>query len=100
MNIRLVRESDAEPLAALYRANREYLAPFEPDREDSFFTTDGQGQRLAAVLAEHGQGRAYPYVIESGGRLAGRITVSNVVRGPFCSGSLGYWVAADWPAAA
>jgi len=93
--VRLVRESDAAPLAALYRANREYLAPFEPDREESFFTTAGQARRLAAVLAEHGQGRAYPYVIEVAGRPAGRITVSNVVRGPFCSGSMGYWVAAD-----
>ena len=93
--VRLVREADAAPLAELYRANREYLAPFEPDREESFFTTAGQARRLAAVLAEHGQGRAYPYVIEVAGRPAGRITVSNVVRGPFCSGSMGYWVAAD-----
>jgi ribosomal-protein-alanine N-acetyltransferase len=93
--VRPARESDAAPLAALYRANREYLAPFEPEREESFFTPAGQGRRLTAVLAEHGQGRAYPYVIEVGGRLAGRINVSNVVRGPFCSGSLGYWVAAD-----
>lgn len=28
------------------------------------------------------------------GRPAGRVTVSNVAYGPFCSGSLGYWVAA------
>jgi len=87
--VRAVRESDAAPLAALYRANREYLAPFEPAREESFFTAAGQEQRFAAVLAERQQGRVHPYLIEMGGRLAGRITVSNVARGPFCSGSLG-----------
>jgi ribosomal-protein-alanine N-acetyltransferase len=29
------------------------------------------------------------------GSPAGRVTVTNVARGAFCSGSLGYWVAAD-----
>lgn len=86
---------DSVHVAELYRANREYLAPFEPVREDDFYTADGQATRLAALLAEREQGRAYPYVIEIDGRLAGRVTVTNVARGPFCSGSLGYWVAAD-----
>lgn len=47
------------------------------------------------MLAEREQGRAYPYpyLIEIDGRLAGRVTVTNVARGPFCSVSLGYWVA-------
>ena len=47
------------------------------------------------TASEREQRRAYPYLIEFDGRLAGRVTVTNVARGPFCSGSLGYWVAAD-----
>ena len=87
--------ADSAPLAALYRANRDYLAPFEPTRDEAFFTADGQTSRITDLLTEHAQGRAYPYVIEVGGHLAGRVTVTNVARGPFCSGSIGYWVAAD-----
>ena len=93
--VRPLAATDSAALAALYRANRNYLAPFEPLREEAFFTLDGQAARVTDLLAEHAQGRAYPYVIEVAGRLAGRITVTNVARGPFCSGSLGYWVAAD-----
>jgi ribosomal-protein-alanine N-acetyltransferase len=95
MQVRPARVEDAGPLAALYLDNRDYLAPFEPVRNEAFFTEAGQGARLAALLVEQEQGRAYPYVIEADGRLVGRITITNVARGPFCSGSLGYWIAAD-----
>jgi ribosomal-protein-alanine N-acetyltransferase len=93
--VRPLDSGDGALLAALYRANRGYLAPFEPTRDEAFFTADGQTARITDLLAEHEQGRAFPYVIELGGRLAGRVTVTNVVLGPFRSGSLGYWVAAD-----
>jgi [ribosomal protein S5]-alanine N-acetyltransferase len=95
VSVRPAQVEDSEPLAALYRANRGYLAPFEPLRDEDFFSSDGQAVRLAALLTEREQGRAYPYLVEVDGRLAGRVSVTNVVRGPFCSGSLGYWVAAD-----
>ena len=81
-------------LAALHRENRAYLAPFEPIRDEEFFTPAGQATRLAVLQADAEQGRAYPYVIEVDGQIAGRVTVTNVARGAFCSGSLGYWVAA------
>ncbi|MGY1722192.1 GNAT family N-acetyltransferase [Blastococcus sp. SYSU DS0533] len=94
--VRPAHRDDAGPLAALHRANRHHLAPFEPHRDEDFFTTRGQGRRLTALLDQHADGVAHPYVIEVRGELAGRVTVTNVSRGPFCSGSLGYWVAAAW----
>jgi hypothetical protein len=39
--IRLLTSDDAE-LAALYLANREFLTPFEPERDEEFFTAAGQ----------------------------------------------------------
>ena len=36
--LRLVGEDDAAVLADLVRANREFLAPWEPARDDAFFT--------------------------------------------------------------
>ena len=39
---------DADDLAALYARNREFLRPFEPDRDDRFFTADGQRARELA----------------------------------------------------
>jgi ribosomal-protein-alanine N-acetyltransferase len=94
VGVRPARREDAQLLAALYRDNRVHLAPFEPERGEDFFTDQGQARRLADLIDQHVQGRAYPYIIEVDGRPVGRVTATNVVHGPFCSGSLGYWVAA------
>lgn len=92
--VRQARVDDSEALVFAYRTNRQYLAPFEPLRDENFYTVEGQAARLQALLAERQQERAYPYLIEVGNQIVGRVTVTNVSRGPFCSGSLGYWVAA------
>jgi ribosomal-protein-alanine N-acetyltransferase len=89
VSVRSVSLGDAPELTALLRANREFLAPWDPVRDDGYFTVDGQRQLLRAVLeSEAGE----PHVIEVDGAIAGRINLNNVVRGPFQSASLGYWV--------
>jgi ribosomal-protein-alanine N-acetyltransferase len=95
VTIRLLRLEDAEALAELYVDNRAYLAPYEPERAAMFYTTAGQTESISGLLQLFEQGRAYPYVIEVGGAIAGRINVTNVARGPFCSANLGYWVCAS-----
>ncbi len=90
--IRLVAADDAQVLAELRTANREFLAPWEPTRAEDFFTTDGQREAIDTVLGEHERGITVPNVILSDGRVVGRVTLSNIVRGPFESCNLGYWV--------
>ncbi|WP_329166154.1 GNAT family N-acetyltransferase [Streptomyces sp. NBC_01387] len=86
--------SDAEPLAAAYRRNREHLRPWEPDRPESFFTGAGQLDRLRSTLADRDAGRVLPWVMEetTSGRLVGTITLNSIALGPFRSATLGYWV--------
>lgn len=86
--IRPLRPEDAEELAALYRANREFLAPFEPPRPDEFFTPEGQLERVERQLADG----AHRFAIIDGETIAGTINVSNVVHGAFRSANLGYFV--------
>jgi ribosomal-protein-alanine N-acetyltransferase len=43
-------------------------------------------------LERHAQGALVPHVILVNGRIAGRITLNEIVRGPFQSCRLGYWV--------
>ena len=75
---------DAEELTRLLVANREAHAPFKPARPDGYFTVEGQRERLAS--SEHLYG-----IIEDD-VLVGVITLSTVVRGPFQSATVGYWV--------
>ncbi|WP_380163909.1 GNAT family N-acetyltransferase [Jannaschia sp. R86511] len=92
VRIRLVAEDDAAALTGLLRRNREFLAPWEPHREDAFFTEDVQRDQLRTVLARHRAGTAVPLLIVADRRIAGRITVNDIVRGAFQSAHLGYWV--------
>jgi ribosomal-protein-alanine N-acetyltransferase len=92
---RLLTVDDAAEMAAALRANREFMRPSDPYRSDDYYTDDGQRQVLADLLRQHEAGTALPHAIVVDGRLAGRITITNIVRGPFLSGSLGYWVAQE-----
>jgi ribosomal-protein-alanine N-acetyltransferase len=86
--IRPLRPEDAEELAALYRANREFLAPFEPVRPESFFTTAGQRARIE----QHAARGQHPFAILDSGAVAGLINVFAVIPDGIESCAIGYWV--------
>jgi ribosomal-protein-alanine N-acetyltransferase len=94
VRIRLVQPSDAEVLARLVIHNREFLAPYEPVRQDSYFTLGGQKEAVGDSLSRHVAGSQVPFVIlDDSGTVVGRINLNNVARGAFQSASLGYWLA-------
>jgi ribosomal-protein-alanine N-acetyltransferase len=91
--IRQAVPADARVLSALYRSERTFLAPFEPDRGESFFTEATQRVRLAELAERRRAGAGDAWVILDDGEAAGVISLSNVVRGPFQSANVGYFVA-------
>jgi [ribosomal protein S5]-alanine N-acetyltransferase len=91
---RLITPDDAPILAELVRANRDFLAPWEPVRADDQFTEEGQRVAIQAALAEHAHGRSLPCVMaDPDGAVVGRINLNNIVRGAAQCASLGYWLA-------
>jgi ribosomal-protein-alanine N-acetyltransferase len=91
---RLLEPGDAEQLAALVVRNREFLAPWEPVRPDAYFTLDGQVAVITEALERYEDGQQLPRVIvDEFGTVVGRINLNNIVRGPFESASVGYWLA-------
>ena len=92
---RIISAADAPELADLVVENREFMRPFEPPRTESFFTAEGQLAAIEDALDRHAQGATLPHVITDSGRIAGRITLNGIVRGPFLSCSVGYWVSQD-----
>ena len=92
---RLVTLDDVPVLVELLRVNRDFLAPWDPIRADDYFTVDGQHAVIRALLEQHEEGSTLPRVIlNEAGCVAGRITLNEIVRGPFQSCSLGYWLSA------
>lgn len=90
---RVAALADAAALAAQLRANREFLAPWVPVREDSYFTIETQLKILESELDGYARGTMVPLVIlDEDGRLAGRLQINGIARGAFQSASIGYWV--------
>jgi ribosomal-protein-alanine N-acetyltransferase len=82
----------AIPLAELYRANRTFLAPYQPLADDSFYTPQAQLDRVDATRRRARADESYSYAVELEGAIVGTLTISDVVRGSFQSAHLGYWV--------
>jgi [ribosomal protein S5]-alanine N-acetyltransferase len=83
--IRRLTLDDAARLVELLLANRESHARYEPDRSDGFYTIAAQRERIGS--SEH----LYA-IVDVDGELAGIVSLSNLVRGPFRSANVGYWV--------
>jgi ribosomal-protein-alanine N-acetyltransferase len=83
---------DAAWLARLHAENRDFLAPFEPERPDGFCTEAGQLAHVEGAVRARADDVAYAFAIVAEGEPAGTITLSNVARGPFQNANVGYWV--------
>lgn len=96
--IRLPRHADA-PLMVRYRVdNRAHFAPWEPRREEAYFTLEACRRAITEGLDAARADRAYPLLVfdPDGREVLAAITLSNIARGVFQAGHLGYGVAARW----
>ncbi|MEU2420457.1 GNAT family protein [Streptomyces sp. NPDC007851] len=95
--LRPLAVGDAGALSVAYTANRGHLEPWEPVRPESFFTVEGQTERIDGLLKQAADGVMLPLLMESAGtgRIVGAITLTGISLGPFCSSYVGYWVAGD-----
>ncbi|MBW9208881.1 GNAT family N-acetyltransferase [Mumia sp. zg.B21] len=93
ISIRALTVHDSPHLADLYRGDRDFLTHWDPQRPDVFYTDDGQADAVRATVRECAEGRMWSGVVLEGSRLVGRVSLNGIVRGPFRSCSLGYWIA-------
>lgn len=93
--IRNLAADDAPALAAAYRRNRDHLAPWDPRRQESFYTDQGQAAAVATQLESARNGLLAAWVLCRDEEIVGRVNLNNIVMGVLRSGSLGYWVDAE-----
>ena len=99
VGIRLLHGDDGHALAEAYTRNRQHLAPWEPYRSDAFYTAPLQRELIRTRREQLALGTEVPWVLvegsgssSAGRRIVGTITLTGIVRGPFLSANLGYWV--------
>ncbi|MGS6583540.1 ribosomal protein S5-alanine N-acetyltransferase [Vibrio diabolicus] len=93
--LRTAEIGDADMITEYFQANREYLKPFEPKREEAFFSVNGWLQKLIKLNELHRMGLGYYCLLvrASSGEMLGTISFSNLSRFPFYSCNVGYSLA-------
>jgi ribosomal-protein-alanine N-acetyltransferase len=93
--VRPFARADLDALHEARLRNRAFLEPFEPVRDEAFFTRAAQAREITLDMEAWAHGSGYAFAIldaADGDRLVGRVALSNVVRGPWQNATLGYWV--------
>jgi [ribosomal protein S5]-alanine N-acetyltransferase len=90
-----LRRGDAAEWSRLRLANESWLRPWEPSAGVAWsvrHTPAAYRVMRRSVARRARAGTSMPFAVRVEGRLAGQVTVDNIVRGALRSGSLGYWI--------
>jgi [ribosomal protein S5]-alanine N-acetyltransferase len=90
-----LRRRDAVEWSRLRLDNEDWLRPWEPTAAQPWAQRHSPASYRAmrtAVARRARLGTALPFAIRVEGRLAGQVTIDNIVRGALRSGYLGYWI--------
>lgn len=97
--LRVPVPADAEEMAAFVSRNREHFAPWEPDRDEEYYTVGRWRTVLERVVDGVRDGALLQLVLcpkASGGPgIVGKCTLSEIVRGPFQAAYLGFGLDRD-----
>ncbi|WP_040157805.1 GNAT family N-acetyltransferase [Nigerium massiliense] len=92
---RRVRPEDADALAALVQRNREFLKPWEPQRDEAHYTVAGQRAGIDAALEQYERGLMVPQVILDDVDIVGRVFLTGIAYGAARSCDITYWVSGE-----
>ena len=90
-----LRRRDAAEWSRLRVANEDWLSRWEPSNGLPWRArhTPATYRAMRRVVARRARlGTYLPFAIRVAGRLAGPVTLANIVRGALRSGYLGYWI--------
>lgn len=96
--LRLGTNDDIAAILHYYRVNRAYLAPFEPQRPDSFYTRDFWKNVLALRATDFHTGYAVKLLMflqAEPDQVIGTINLNTLVRGALHGATLGYGLSAQ-----
>lgn len=96
VSLKLASPDQAEDYLNYYRENREFLMEFEPLRDPSFYTLDGQRKTLEEYYKAYLNGQAINFSVYLKDQLIGKVQLSNLIYGGFRSSNLGYALHKDF----
>ncbi|MBY7815187.1 ribosomal protein S5-alanine N-acetyltransferase [Vibrio fluvialis] len=93
--LRTAEFDDAARISNYFTVNRDYLKPWEPKREEAFFSELGWQQRLIKLNELHKMSLGFYLLIidADSDEMLGTISFSNISRFPFYACNVGYSLA-------
>lgn len=88
--LRNLTPMNAEEVLEYYKKNKNHLAPFEPTKDNNFYTVEAQRRFLNKSYREFLNGTNVDLGIFKEERLIGKIKISRILHGSFKNGVLGY----------
>ena len=95
--LRPLASDDVELINRYEKTNREHLRPWEPQRDEQYFTLENAETRVELQVASMQAGDAVFFLLlePESGELLGRCNYTNIVRGVFQACHLGFSLAAS-----
>ncbi|MFD2177408.1 GNAT family N-acetyltransferase [Veronia pacifica] len=95
LNICTITSSDVAAITTYFQQNREFLRPWEPRRNESFFSYEGWDRRVNQLVELAHHKMCFYFLIRENGDpdVRGLITYSNVSMYPSYSAVVGYSMA-------
>ncbi|WP_261815325.1 ribosomal protein S5-alanine N-acetyltransferase [Vibrio gallicus] len=96
--VRSARKNDADILAAYFQRNRAFLKPWDPVRDESFYTESGWKFKIHHLveLEKLSQSLYFMILDETEQQVLGIISFSNICGYPFHACNLGYSLDEQW----
>ena len=93
--LRNLTPMNAEEVLEYYKKNKNHLAPFEPAKDNNFYTLEAQKRFLNKSYREFLSGTNVDLGIFKEEKLIGKIKISRILHGSFKNGILGYSIDED-----
>lgn len=95
VSLRNLTPMNAEEVLEYYKKNKNHLAPFEPTKDNNFYTVETQKKNLSKSYKELLAGTNIELGIFKEEKLIGKIKLSRIIHGSFKNGILGYSIDED-----
>lgn len=96
IELRNLTPENAEEMLDYYIRNKDFLQPFEPAREESFYTIEVQKRILIESFRQYLNGTTLNLGIYKENTLIGKVKLSNIVMGILRSANVGYSLDKDY----
>ncbi|WP_321885533.1 ribosomal protein S5-alanine N-acetyltransferase [Paraburkholderia bannensis] len=97
LKLQALDTADAAELLQYQLDNRQHLQPWEPLRDDAFYTIEAIQRRIAGMVYQMSEGNALHLLIRDAQHqsVIGECNFTNIVRGPFQACHLGFSISAS-----